>query len=117
MQRGEDIRMKLNAGLPSDTDIDQVLDAEMASTEDSSEDVRTNRYDGEEARYVVPTGLHVSIRGSDLFCFHIQDSSILSSTAASEYSMAPSQTCSRAQSRYANDLQGYVIGAKTWIGN
>ncbi|PSR75620.1 hypothetical protein PHLCEN_2v9021 [Hermanssonia centrifuga] len=61
MQRGEDIRMKINVGLPSDTDLDRVLDAEMASTEDSSEDVSggQKRPDesggGEEARYVVPT--------------------------------------------------------------
>ncbi|PSR74199.1 hypothetical protein PHLCEN_2v10030 [Hermanssonia centrifuga] len=34
MQRGEDIIMQINAGLPSDSDIDQIMDAEMASMQD-----------------------------------------------------------------------------------
>ncbi|PSR74775.1 hypothetical protein PHLCEN_2v9572 [Hermanssonia centrifuga] len=98
----------------------------MASVEDSSEDVsgdksvRMNRTRGKRrgmlSRRVCTLQYGVLTYAVFIFWTHPRPT-ILSSTAESEYSMAPSQTYSRVQSLYPNDLQGYVIGAKTWIGN
>ncbi|PSR74766.1 hypothetical protein PHLCEN_2v9563 [Hermanssonia centrifuga] len=123
MQRGENIRMQINAGLPDDTDIDEVLDAEMASTEDSSEylsddgSVSDESDDGEEVECngvqdVIITGETLPRHGDAWhhFVFYGRVRKFDGLIALVRRPISE-------PTRGVQIFRGYVIGGKTWIGN